>query len=137
MRIDVLKQQTILMASKDEQICECIEKAADKSKFYLIITDRITELLSKMLDVKVDLLILDLDLVGDAWLEMISVIRKVKSNLPILVVSSDHSFESGREIAKFDVWLYLLKPIRRSKIESAMNVLQTKFSATYLLNEKE
>lgn len=137
MRIGVSKPQAILVASKDEQVCECIEKAADKSKFYIILTDRITEVLLKMLDVKVDLLILDLDLLGDAWLEVISVIKKVKSNLPLLVVSSDNSFETGREIAKFGVWLYLLKPIRPSKIESAMNFLQTKFSATYLLNEKE
>ncbi len=70
-----------------------------------------------------DLLVLDIDLFDNSGLDLIPMIKRVRPSPPLRVVSSDNSFEIGREIAKSGVWLFLIKSIEIDKFKSYLRFL--------------
>ncbi|MFQ5865869.1 MAG: response regulator [bacterium] len=121
-----MNKKTVLIASDDIAVTDCINDILDEDNFFPIYSNRASQVLLKLIDIKLDLLILDIDLSGMSGLEIIPIIRKVRPNVPLIVLSSDNSFETGQEVASFGIWLYLLKPIDKDKLECFLNFLQMK-----------
>lgn len=119
-------KKTILVASEDDSVTDCITAVLDEDEFSPIYVDRASEVLLEVLDVKLDLLILDIDLSGMSGLDFIRIIKKMRPKLPLIVISSDNSFETGKEVAKLGIELYLLKPIETDKLENFMNHVKIK-----------
>ncbi|MFQ5754217.1 MAG: response regulator [bacterium] len=119
-----MDKKKVLIASNDFEVTECAANTIDEERFHLIYSDQASQVLLTLLDTEIDLLIFDLDLSGMTGLELIPIIRKVRPNLPLIVISNDNSFETGREVAKHGVWLFLLKPIDQNKLESFLNYVQ-------------
>lgn len=116
-----MKNKSILIASEDKQLCETVLGILNRSQFIPICSQRISQILLNILEKDFDLLILDIDSSGGARTEMINVIKKVRPNLPLIVVTSDNSFETGKKIAENGVLLFLLKPIDMEKLEYFLN----------------
>ena len=116
-----MNKNIVLIASDDARVTESIADAIDEEQFFPIYSNRASEVLLKILDFNLDLLILDIDLSGMSGLEIIPIIKKIRPNVPVIVVSSDNSFETGKKVAKFGVWLFLLKPIDIDKLECFLN----------------
>ena len=119
-----MNKKTILIASNDDVVTDCITDILDEDKFLAIYSDHASKVLLKVLDIKLDLLILDTDLSGMSGLEILPIIKKVRPNVPLIILSSDNSFETGQKIAKFGILLYLLKPIDTNKLECFLNFVK-------------
>ena len=116
-----MKNKSILIASEDKQLCERVLGILNRSQLIPICSQRISQILLNILEKDFDLLILDIDSSGVARTEMINVIKKVRPNLPLIVVTSDTSFETGKKIVENGVLLFLLKPIDMENLEYFLN----------------
>ncbi|MFQ5707195.1 MAG: response regulator [bacterium] len=113
----------VLIASDDLSASECISELLNEERFNPVYATQASHVLLNLLDMEFDLLILDLDLAGMNGLEMLPIIRRVRPNLPIIVITNDNSFETGRSIATQGIWLHLLKPINVDKLETFLNYM--------------
>lgn len=118
--------KTILIASNDRLLSDSIAEVLDEGQFFSIYSEHATDVILKVLEVRLDLIILDIDLSGISGLEILPIIKKVRPKIPLVVVSSDNSFKLGQEIAKWGIWLFLLKPIETEKLRSFLSFVQMK-----------
>ncbi len=121
-----MQKKTILIASEDDSVTDCIIEKLDEQRFHSIYLNRANEVLLKVLEVKLDLVILDIDLSGMSGLELLPIIKKVRPKLPLIVISSDNSFETGQKVAKFGIGLYMLKPVEIERLENYLNYFMAK-----------
>lgn len=121
-------QKKILIASEDHATIECVSNIVDEEQFFPIYLKRASDVLIKVLDEDLDLLILDTELSGMPGLEIMPIIKKLRPNIPIIIISSDNSFEIGQQIAEFGIWSSLNKPIELDKLECFLNFVQMQSS---------
>ncbi|NIT59132.1 MAG: response regulator [Aliifodinibius sp.] len=121
-----MNKGTILVATDDLKLSECIADIIDEDQFCPIYLNRASEVLLRILDLRLDLLILDIDLSGMSGLEIIPIIKKIRPSVPLIVVSSDNTFETGQKVAKYGIWSFLLKPIDTDKLECFLNFVKPK-----------
>ena len=119
---------TILIASDDKTTTECILNIIDKEQFNAICLRKASEVLLNILDVDLDLLIIDTELSGISGIEAMPIIKKLRPNVPIIIVSSDNSFEVGQQIAELGIWSNLNKPIETDKLECFLSYVQMQSS---------
>jgi len=74
-----------------------------------------------IMEKKIDILIVDIDIIGVDSLKMIYIINQIKPRLPILVITSDNSIESNRRLLEHGVQYIELKPINDYNL---MNVIR-------------
>ena len=122
-------KKTILIASDDKTTTECILNIIDKEQFNAICLRKASEVLLSILDVDLDLLIIDTELSGISGIEAMPIIKKLRPNVPIIIVSSDNSFEVGQQIAELGIWSNLNKPIETDKLECFLSYVQMQSSA--------
>jgi len=71
-----------------------------------------------------DLVIVDLNLGGISGLEAVEIMRKSRPKVPIIVISSDKSVETGSKVMQQGIFYYMFKPFRvdelRTVVESAL-----------------
>lgn len=123
-----MNSKTVLIASNDQMLADSIVEILDENRFFSIYSEHATDVILKVLEVSLDLIILDIELSGISGLEILPIIKKVRPKVPLVVVSSDNSFKLGQEIAKLGIWLFLLKPIEIDKLKSFLNFVQMKSS---------
>lgn len=121
-------KKTILIASDDKTTTECILNIIDKEQFNAICLRKASEVLLSILDVDLDLLIIDTELSGISGIEAMPIIKKLRPNVPIIIVSSDNSFEVGQQIAELGIWSNLNKPIETDKLECFLSYVQMQSS---------
>ncbi len=121
-------KKTILIASDDKTTTECILNIIDKEQFNAICLRKASEVLLSILDVDLDLLTIDTELSGISGIEAMPIIKKLRPNVPIIIVSSDNSFEVGQQIAELGIWSSLNKPIETDKLECFLSYVQMQSS---------
>jgi len=72
----------------------------------------------------VDLAIVDLNIGGISGLEAVEIMRRSRPKVPIIVISSDRSVETGSRVMQQGIFYYMLKPVRidelKTVVESAL-----------------
>ena len=121
-------KKTILIASDDKTTTECIFNIIDKEQFNAICLRKASEVLLNILDVDLDLLIIDTELSGISGIEAMPIIKKLRPNVPVIIVSSDNSFEVGQQIAELGIWSNLNKPIETDKLECFLSYVHMQSS---------
>ena len=121
-------KKTLLIASDDKTTTECILNIIDTEQFYAICLKKASEVLLNILDVDLDLIIIDAELSGISGIEIMPIIKKLRPNVPIIIVSSENSFEIGQQIAELGIWSNLNKPIETDKLECFLSYVQMQSS---------
>ncbi len=104
-------RRTVILASPDADVVRTVQPLLEQQGYSCIQMDKGSKVLLEMLARNVQLIILDLDLDGMSGLEIIPIIKELRPRLPLVVLSDDDSFETGKEVAKFGVWYFLMKPV--------------------------
>ena len=116
-----LEKQNVLVASEDALVNACVVDALDSNIFTIRFADCLSKFLLLTLETKVDLIILDIDLPGKSAVDLIKIVMNIRPKTPLIVTSSDCSFETGQEIAKLGIWSYLPKPIDTKELRRFLN----------------
>ena len=67
-----------------------------------------------------DVLILDIHMAGITGQETISVVKRIRPHLPIIVITGDESSEMEREIRAQGVFYYFVKPFNMKKMKEVI-----------------
>jgi DNA-binding NtrC family response regulator len=78
--------------------------------------DGIERILSKRFHVA----IVGLEIQGMSGLEMISIIHKIDTNIPVIMVSKDDSLETERLVRQQRVFYYFLEPVNRTEMKAVV-----------------
>lgn len=68
-----------------------------------------------------DIIITDIKMPGLSGLEVIQIIRKLKSNAKVIVISGYNEFEYAQKAIKLGVFDFLLKPVSNDEMVSILN----------------
>lgn len=116
-------QRTVILASPDVEVVETVRPLLQDLGYSCIVMNKGSKVLLELLAQDVHLVILDLELDGMSGLEIIPLIKELRPRLPVVVVSDDDSFETGKEVAKFGVWYFLVKPVNSNVIYNLITYL--------------
>jgi len=110
----MVTKRTVILASPDAIVVQTVRPLLEELGYSCITLDKGSRVVLEMLARSVQLIILDLDLDGMSGLEVIPIIKELRPRLPLVVLSEDNSFETGKEVAKFGVWYFMTKPVDAS-----------------------
>jgi len=68
----------------------------------------------------VRLVIMDLSLQEPSGAKTVEILRKIRPRLPVIVLSGDHSIETGRQVLQHGVFYYLLKPLDLKELDQVV-----------------
>ena len=89
------------------------------------------EVISVVINENPEVLIFDDDLFGDKSSDLLKNIRKIKSDLKIIFITSDTGVEKGREVIDAGIYLYLIKPLEVNVLNEALTSILDKKSEAY------
>lgn len=117
---------TIIVGSSDKELLGQLKgffaENFDKKVVYVQET---SDFLLEILDKRVDLTIIDVNLSGLPTAKTIQIFKKCRPRVPVIVVSDDYSVETGSSIMEHGIFYYLYKPLEtdqlREIVQSALN----------------
>jgi len=68
----------------------------------------------------IGLVIVDLSLQEPSGAKTVEILRKIRPRLPVIVLSGDHSIETGRQVLQHGVFYYLLKPFDLEELDQVV-----------------
>lgn len=90
------------------------------------------EVISVVINENPEVLIFDDDLFGVKSSDLLKNIRKIKSDLKIIFLTSDTGVDKGREVIDAGIYLYLIKPLEVNVLnETLASILDKKSEAFY------
>jgi len=117
---------TILIGSSDSIILGMLDSFVTTNfDMNVVCVDETSDFLLEILDKRVDLTIIDVNLSGLPTAKTIQIFKKCRPRVPVIVISDDYSVETGSRIMEHGIFYYLYKPIEtdnlREIVQSALN----------------
>lgn len=109
----------ILLISVDTELKLFINNNFRSPNYQIIVfntTNDPLEVMSQVFNINPSILILDDDFTGPDSAHLLSSIKKAKSKLNTIFITSDSSLELGRKIHSIGVKFYMIKPVSEFKI---------------------
>lgn len=111
---------TVLVASGVEENLSGIASWLSRAGFRVQAVRKGGEALLAILEERIRIAIIDLELQDLPGLDVVTILRKFRPALPIIVLSADESLEMGRRIFAQGIYYYLLKPIDLAELEAVV-----------------
>lgn len=111
----------VLIADEDEESREMLARYLLKENFSVDTTSVASEVIQKIQNTKVDVLVMDVELKGMKGYEIIPILKKIDPELCIIVTSGNLSLELARKIREEGIFFYAVKPLDLEEIKLAVN----------------
>jgi DNA-binding NtrC family response regulator len=105
------KKHLILIADDDRYIRELLHKEFDLSEYEVNIVNNGEKLINLLQTKKASLVITDIYMDDTDGFEVITNVKKLKPNIPIIVITGDNDIELERKVRNKDIFAYFTKPI--------------------------
>ena len=118
----------MLLISNDFSLTSSVEKLSEDVNceycFYNKSKDPL-DIISEVLSTNATIILLDDDFISPVSAKLLESIKKVKSKLSIIFITSDSSLELGRTINNIGVKYYLIKPISEENLREFIKSVKT------------
>ena len=111
----------VLIADQDRESRETLADFLLRENFSVDTTSVASEVIQKIQNAKIDVLIMDVELKGMKGYEIISILKKIDPQLCIIVTSGNLSLELARKIWEQGIFFYAVKPLDLKEIRLAVN----------------
>ena len=111
----------VLIADQDRESRETLADFLLRENFSVDTTSVASEVIQKIQNVKIDVLIMDVELKGMKGYEIIPILKKIDPQLCIIVTSGNLSLELARKIWEQGIFFYAVKPLDLKEIRLAVN----------------
>jgi len=119
-----------MLVSKDPELIRIITSSDVFSKEkYIMISESMNplDIMSTVCSKNPTLLIIDDDFLKPDSAHILKSIKKVKQNIYIIFITSDSSFDLGKEVSQLGIQYYAIKPLDKNElIESVNSISQLK-----------
>jgi len=110
----------ILVCNADNPLNQYLAKLISEEGHRVEVTQRGSEAIQKILGKRFKAVILGMDIEGMSGVEAISIINKIDTNLPIIVIASDDSLEAERRVRSEKIFYYFIKPINGKEMREVV-----------------
>jgi|GEM_PF-614 len=112
--------KTILIADLDEKSSSALAKLASESGYSVITCKVASEVIEKIQNARVDVLVMNVELEGVKGYEIVPTIKKIAPKLPIIMMSDDPSLEIAKKVHQAGVFYYAIKPLDLQEMKLAI-----------------
>lgn len=113
--IDTTNVKQILIGTLDNNIVDSLKHKFKGSEFSIHVTQKGLDILTKILDYKIDLLIIDVDLAGMMGVDVLPIVKKLRPRLPVILITDDFNLRIRKIAAEIGVRYQAFKPISDSE----------------------
>ncbi len=117
-------RSSVVVATDNPEIINALSSILMKKDSSLLITKSKLHSIFKILTQEVAYVILDYELDDNSNLELINIIRKIRPNLPIIIISEDNSERTISKTAEMGIFYYVLKPLQQEEIERVIDAAE-------------
>ena len=110
----------VLIASSDEPFGEYIYHQLVTLGRTISRANLVSDLLRKVREEKIDILLLDDNLEGIPPYDLIPLVKRINSRLPIIALSEDSSLEMSKKVRLQGIFFLAMKPIDPAEIRAAV-----------------
>jgi two-component system, NtrC family, nitrogen regulation response regulator GlnG len=115
--------KSVVIATDDPEVINQISGLLMKFDCSIIIEKSTIKSIIKVLEMNIDYIILDAGIPDHSTFDLVNIIRKTRPKLPIVVISSDSSFETLKELAQTGIYYCAFKPLQHKEIEQVIDSL--------------
>lgn len=115
--------RSVVILTEDSDVINQLGKTFMSHDYSIIIEKSKIKSIIKILEQHIDLIILDTEDFETSIIDLISIIRKTRPRLPIVVISEDNSIQMLRTLAQLGVFYCIIKPVRPSEIEKVLEAI--------------
>ena len=90
--------------------------------YQAIAVERGSDALLAVAEEEIRLVILDISIQEPSGAKTVEIVRKLRPRLPVIVLSGDHSVETGRQILQHGVLYYFLKPLDLEELDQIVGI---------------
>jgi two-component system nitrogen regulation response regulator GlnG len=116
-----MKKATIIIADNDNAMCSILSHAVRQRGYNVITTDNYTSLIKWVQSGKGDVVVTDLMMPGGNGLDTLSQIKKIHSNLPVIVISGQNTLMAAVRANELGAFDFMAKPF---DIEVLLNCVE-------------
>lgn len=110
----------VLLATDNQPLVDELQNAFEDSKVEFLLRQNARELLLTLAERPIDLLIFDLDIIALKGLETLAVVKQLKPQVRVMILSEDLSFETREVLAKQGVILQLQKAMQADQLKQVV-----------------
>jgi DNA-binding NtrC family response regulator len=115
-----MKLQGILIAHRDDPWVEAVVAFFRGEEYRITRTDSVGGLIKKVRSGEFHVLLLDEDLEGMKASELVPLVKKINERVQVIVVSSEGSLPSVRQLRRAGIFYHALKPVDMDELRSAV-----------------
>ena len=117
-------KKLVLIASNDPNIRNSLADVLPSTTYEVLIAKRGTDVLLKILDRDIDILLLDIDMNGIIGVEILPVIRRLRPRLPIVLISDDFTSQVRKIAAEQGMTYQTFKPHTGSEVRAIIKATE-------------
>lgn len=114
MRNDVKR---LLVADGDEEARHSLLDLFTREGYRVELTRLASEVIQKIQNTRIDVLIMDVDIPGMKGYQIIPIIKTMEPELPIIVTSSHSSLKLAQKVRQEKIFFYAMKPLDLKEIK--------------------
>ncbi len=115
----------VIISTKDYNLVEELSSLFSKRKLVITVCNSQVSSILKILDQKIDFLILDFEKPDQTSLDFISIIKKTRPNLPIIVFAENPSIELVIELYNLGIFYWSLKPVGEQETNMILDAIES------------
>ena len=120
-RNDVPKEPPrVLIFDNDRKVIMELKECIKAEGYHVVCVEQTNELFEYVIDDQIDVLVLAVETWDSKGYELLPILKKLKSNLPIIVTSADDSMEVATKVREQGVFFYAIKPLDIEEVKIAL-----------------
>jgi DNA-binding response OmpR family regulator len=110
----------ILLAGSDTEEMAFLREYLSSEPWQVTTAEKHEEIIQMVRAGQVDVLVTGIDVLGMKAYEVIPEVKKLGSNIPIIIACADPSLELARKIREFGIFFYLMAPFDAEEVRAAV-----------------
>lgn len=107
----------LLVADVDEKARQSLLDLFTREGYRVELTRLASEVIRKIQNTRIDVLIMDVDISGMKGYQIIPIIKKMEPALPIIMTSSRSSLKLAQKVRQEKIFFYAMKPLDLKEIK--------------------
>lgn len=110
----------ILVCNSDRPLSQYLVNLLSEEGHRVEVTQKGSDAIQKILSKKFKAVILGMDIEGMSGVEVISIVNKIDTTLPIIAIATDDSLEAERRVRSEKIFYYFIKPINGKEMRAVI-----------------
>ena len=116
-------KEYVIVVTDDTEVIKVVSKVLTKKNYCLFITSSKIHSIFNILDDEIAFFIFDYDLSSNSNTQLISIIKRIRPKLPIIVILADNSINKINLFAESGVFYRAIKPLDENEMEQVVDAV--------------